>query len=67
MTEPTITLSLDEYEHLRREHARLLAQIVCEEYSLISLCEGGEASATGLFLCCIHPEALSVRWLAESG
>ena len=50
MTEPTITLSLDEYEHLRREHARLLAQIVCEEYSLISLCEGGEAPATGLFL-----------------
>ena len=37
MKEPTITLSLDEYEHLRREHARLLAQSLANESELLRL------------------------------
>ena len=54
VTEPTMNFSLDEYEHLRREYPRLLAQIVCGEYFLLSLCESGETPVTRLFSCCIH-------------
>ena len=49
-----MNFSLDEYEHLRREYPRLLAQIVCGEYFLLSLCESGETPVTRLFSCCIH-------------